>query len=190
MMGQLTNAQQSALIQLQQHIHQQHPHLPAEQVRALAQERLKTQIRNMSQTALAAAAGSASNGIQNQALAQQHLGLHGHGNAQMMAAFAAAQNSIGPISSPSNPATVLAQQSMITSNSLGPTKGLNGTGVVHSPTQMYRNMNIHAAQQARLSGSPGMVPARPDSRAGTPNGMVRSASGASASPPLGSGLGR
>jgi hypothetical protein len=191
MMGQLTNSQQQALLSLQQQIHNQHPHLPLEQVRALAQERFKAHIRNhVTQTALNAAAGNAATGVQNQALAQQHLGLHGHhNNAQMMAAFAAAQNSIGTVSSPSNSAAVLAAQNMVTSNGLG-AKGLNGTGVVHSPTQMYRNMNMHATQQARLSGSPAMVPARPDSRAGTPNGMVRSASGASASPTLGSGLGR
>lgn len=188
--GQLTNQQQAAYVQLQQHIHQQHPHLPQEQVRALAQERLKSQMRTaMSQTALAAASGSAAAGLPNQSLANQHLGLHGHSNAQMMAAFAAAQNSLGT-GSPGNSAAAMAAQGVVTANSLPPSKNLTGPGLVNSPTQMYRNMNIHAAQQARLSGSPGMIPAQLNSRAGTPSGMVRTPSGTSASPTIGSGPGR
>jgi hypothetical protein len=175
--GQLSSGHTPTLIAYQHQIQQKYPHLSHDQVRGMANESLKSQIR---QSALNAAAGGAG-GMQSQNLAQQHLGLHGQAQQQqqqMMAAAFAAQN------------------------------GLNGSGMPganapngSSPTQMYRNVAAsHQAVTRMTSGSPAGMGAgmgaggavqMSDSRSGTPNGMVRSLSGASGSPIMGgNGMGR
>jgi chromatin modification-related protein VID21 len=200
-----SNSLNNTILSFMHRIQQSNPHLTADQIRRLATEQVR---RQMNQNALAAASGASSvaalAGLPSQqaALAQQHLGLHGQANPQMLAAFAAhaaqqqahqqVQNvGLGPMATPAQglAAAVMAQgQQMSNANT-------------NSPTQMYgRPMSVQAQQVAAAhqrmpSGSPGLVPARPESRggAGTPgltNGMVRSMSGtASQSPILGGNTG-
>jgi chromatin modification-related protein VID21 len=200
----------NTVLSLMHRIQQSNPHLTADQIRRLATEQVR---RQMNQNALAAASGASSvaglAGLPSQqaALAQQHLGLHGQTNPQMLAAYAAhaaqqqaaqqqAQNAgLGPMVSPAQglAAAVMAQGQQMSSNA--------AAALTNSPTQMYgrpmsAQAHVAAAHHQRLpSGSPGLVPARPDSRGGpggTPglaNGMVRSMSGTASQSPILGGAG-
>jgi hypothetical protein len=206
----------AAIMTLAQQFMNQNPHLSADQARAAAELRIK---QSLQQSAAAAASGniamqglaSFANGTnslspqQQQALAQQHLGLNmaqqqqqgvaaSNAQAQMMA-FAANNG----FAHPNQAAMHLSMAGMGGMN--------NGSG--GSPTQMFRGVNLgsmgsiglgslggvnlnglSAPQQAQLlqshqqqlqlqaqaqaqaqarlsSGSPGLMPARPESRAGT-----------------------
>jgi hypothetical protein len=185
------SAVNNALLSYMNRISHANPHWTAEQVRRIAVDSLR---RGMSQNALSLASGASSTanmglqGLQGQQAAlaaQQQIGLQ-QANTQMMAAAYAHghQNALGPMVSPAQGLAAAMSQQSLPSNA------------AHSPTQMYRPMSaqaqVAAAHQRMPSGSPGLVPARPDSRggAGTPvgmaSGMVRSMSGtASQSPILG-----
>jgi len=135
-----------------------------DQVRALANDKMK---QRMSQSALTAATGmSPASALQQQAAVAQQQQLQ-HNQQALAAAFAAAQS----------------------------TMGMPGVGQGGSPTPLYRAMQMAQQQQmqgqaqgaspqvARLeSGSPALQAARPDSRGGLAQGMVRSVSGKGGSP--------
>jgi hypothetical protein len=160
-------AASTAMLGLIQQIQRQFPQYTVDQVRALANEKMK---QRMSQSALTAATGmSPASVLQQQAAVaqQQH---HQHNQQALAAAFAAAQSTMGM-------------------------PGQLGVGQGGSPTPLYRAMQIAAQQQmqgqaqgaspqvARLgSGSPALQAARPDSRGGMAQGMVRSVSGKGGSP--------
>jgi hypothetical protein len=179
--SQLAGMASSTMLSLIQQIQRQFPQYSIEQVRALANERMK----RMTQNALAAATGagmspaSAASALQQQAAAaqQQQQQQQQQQHNQLAAVFAAAQSTMG-------------------------IPGPLGVGQGGSPTPLYRAMQAQMAQQqqqqqmqgqsqgagaspqvARLgSGSPALATARPDSRGGMAQGMVRSVSGKGGSP--------
>jgi hypothetical protein len=160
--SQLAGMASTSMLNLIQQIQRQFPQYSIDQVRALANEKMK---QRMTQSALTAATGmSSASALQQQAaVAQQQL----HHNQQALAAaYVAAQSTMGM-------------------------PGQLGVGQGGSPTPIYRAMQAQMAQQmqsqvqgaspqvARLgSGSPALQAARPDSR----GGMVRSVSGKGGSP--------
>jgi hypothetical protein len=166
--GQLAGMASSSMINLVQQIQRQFPQYTVDQVRALANEKMK---QRMSQNALSAATGmSSASALQQQAVVAQQQQQHQHNQQALAAAFAAAQSTMSM-------------------------PGQLGVGQGGSPTPIYRAMQAQMAQQmqgqsqvgspqvARLgSGSPALQAARPDSRGGMAQGMVRSASGKGGSP--------
>jgi hypothetical protein len=200
------NSINSHLVLMIQQLQAQHPGLSFDQARQVATERLRVR---MSRDAQAIASGNAMGLTQQQLAAAGHMNLNGQATQQqMLAALAHAQQqqqvqngTLGPMASaPQGLAAVMAQQGQSPTNPISsPNPGL----VANSPTQMYRGVPAAVAAANRLgSGSPGLVPARPDSRGsihvGTPGGlgagMVRSASnmsgvsnGGAGSPVIGAG---
>jgi hypothetical protein len=165
--SQLAGIASTSMLNLIQQIQRQYPQYSIDQVRALANEKMK---QRMSQSALTAATGmSPASALQQQAAVAQQQQLQ-HNHQALAAAFAAAQSTMGM-------------------------PGQLGVGQGGSPTPLYRAMQMAQQQQmqgqaqgaspqvARLgSGSPALQAARPDSRGGMAQGMVRSVSGKGGSP--------
>jgi hypothetical protein len=166
--SQLAGMASTSMLNLIQQIQRQFPQYTMDQVRQLANEKMK---QRMSQSALTAATGmstASAASMQQQVAAAQQQQLQ-HNQQALQAAFAAAQSTMG----------------------MPGQMGVQGG----SPTPIYRAMQAQMAQQmqgqaqgaspqvARLgSGSPALQAARPDSRGGLAQGMARSVSGKGGSP--------